>query len=172
MDLFQFVSFDTLGKLLSTVLAIAGAWWAYEKWKKRDEHFPRINFEVSVNFLGVKDHQVVCELIAILENKGVVPLKIKDFSFRLLGLGEHDPILIGGEEIRKQIRFPRRLSEGVFVPESWEYSFVYPGIKTEYNFITSIPEDTSYVRIQGDFEYLEVEGSHHAAKALKVPQFD
>ena len=46
---------------------------------------------------------------------------------------------------------------------------MYPGVKTEHNFVVSIPADVEYVRMQGDFEYLSGDASHHAAKVLKVP---
>jgi hypothetical protein len=74
----------------------------------------------------------------------------------------------GGKEIRGQLRFPHVLEEGAFLPPDWEYSFVYPGVKTEYNYIASIPQDVSYVRMQGDFEYPRTGTTHHAAKVLKV----
>jgi hypothetical protein len=165
------VLFSTVGKFTSAVLAVAGAWWAFEKWRKRDEHFPRVLFEVTVNFIGIKDEHIICELVATLENKGVVPLKIREFTFILRGLAETDPIARGGENIRNQLIFPRKLDEGRFVPESWTYSFVYPGVKTEYNFVTSIPRNISFVRMQGDFTYLQAGETHHAAKILMVPDF-
>jgi hypothetical protein len=161
--------FELLGKFVTAVAAVVGAWWAVEKWWRRDEHFPRVYFEVSANFLGSRDEHIVLELIATLENKGLVPLKIRDFSFKLLGLETTDPLVRGGKEIRGQLRFPHLLAEGAFVPPEWEYSFVYPGVKTEYNYVAFIPANVSYVRIQGDFEYLRTGASHHAAKVLKVP---
>lgn len=161
--------FEVLGRAVTAFAAVAGAWWAVEKWRARDEHFPRIYFEVSVNFLGYKDEQMVVELIATLENKGVVPLRVRNFAFRLRGLKKTDPLTRGGKEIRGQLQFPHVLEDGAFFPPDWGYSFVYPGVKTEYNYVASIPEDVSYVRIQGDFEYFGTGETHHAAKVLKVP---
>jgi len=161
--------FDSIGKLVTVLAAVTGSWWALEKWRKRDEHFPRVYFEVSVNFIGTQKGQFVAELVATLENKGVVPLKIKHFSFKLLGLKDTDSLVKGGHEIREQLAFPHAIQEGVFVPSDWDYSFIYPGIKTEYNFITLISSQYSFVRLQGDFEYLSDGDSHHAAKVFKVP---
>lgn len=161
--------FQLLGQTVAAVGAIVGAWWALEKWRRRDEHFPRVYFEVSVNFVGSKNEHLLVELVATLENKGVVPLKIKNFRFKLRGLRMTDPLVRGGEDIRGQVLFPHLLEEGVFVPLDWEYSFVYPGVKTEYNFIASIPKDVAYVRMQADFDYLRAGESHHAAKVLRVP---
>jgi hypothetical protein len=161
--------FEFIGKAVSAMAALAGGWWAFEKWRRRDEHFPRVYFEVTVKFIGSKDGQIVLELLASLENKGVVPLKIKHFAFKLLGLKEADPLSRGGPDVRGQLQFPHLLEEGYFVPPDWDYSLIYPGVKTEYDFVTSIPADVLFVRMQGDFEYLQTGASHHAAKVLKVP---
>ena len=158
------------GKLLTTIAAIVAALWAFHKWRLRDELFPRVVFEVSVNFVGRTDDQIVCELVATLENKGIVPLKFKDFSFKLRGLSDSDPLENGGDAIRGQVNFQHTLASGLFVPADWEYSFIYPGVKTEYNYVTKIPANTSFVRVQGDFVYLEPGRSHHAAKVLAVPK--
>jgi hypothetical protein len=73
-----------IGKLLTGLAAIIGAWWAFEKWRKRDEHFPRMYFEVTANFLGRQEGQQIVELVATLENKGVVPFTITDLTLYLL----------------------------------------------------------------------------------------
>jgi hypothetical protein len=166
--------FSIIGKITSTALALAGGWWAFEKWRKKDELFPRVYFEVSVNFIGAKDEHIICELVSTLENKGEVPVKIRDFTFVLRGLAKTAPLGRGGPNIRNQLNFPDTLDEGRFIPESWDSSFIYPGVKTEYNFVTAIPQHISFVRMQGDFVYL-LDGkdgyTHHAAKILKVPDF-
>jgi len=161
--------FQSIGVLVSTLAALAGVWWGFEKWRRRDEHFPRVYFEVGVNFLGVKDSEIVVELIATIENKGVVPLKIRNFSFKLLGLSESDRLQKGSASIRGQINFPNLLEEGLFIGDNWNYTFIYPGVKTEYNYVAAIPSDLQFVRMQGDFEYLSPGRSHHAAKVLRVP---
>jgi len=161
--------FELIGKAVTGAAALAGAWWAFEKWLKRDEHFPRMFFEVTAAFLGVQDGQHVVEVVATLENKGVVPLKIKNFGFILRGLRASSQLKRGDQSVRGQLLFPDVLAEGPFVPTSWAYSFIYPGVKTEYNFVSFIPADVSFVRVQADFEYLSFGRSHHAAKILKVP---
>jgi len=161
--------FEGVGKLTSVAAALAGVWWGFEKWRRRDEHFPRVYFEVGVNFIGRKEQQFIVELVATLENKGVVPLKIKPFTFKLLGLMKSDAISRGGAAIRGQLLFRHMLAEGAFVPPEWDYSFIYPGVRTEYNFVTSIPFEVEYVRMQGDFTYLPSHETHHAARVSKVP---
>ncbi|MGR9437941.1 hypothetical protein ACU8V1_23480 [Rhizobium leguminosarum] len=172
-DAVNLLLYVQIGQIITALLAIGAALWAFYKWRRRDEHFPRMTFEVDVNFIGRKDDQIVCELVAILENKGVVPIELKDFTFLLRGLSKKDNLGFGGEKIRKQLNFHRELSRGTFIPKDWPATFVYPGVRTEYNFVTMIPADTEFVRMQGDFLYLEgKDKSHHAARILAVPEFD
>lgn len=161
--------FEVLGRVASVLAALAGGWWAFEKWRKREEHFPRVYFEVSVNFLGISQGQIIAELVATLENKGVVPLKIRAFTFKVLGLSAQDQLTPGGREIRGQLRFPHLVAEGSFIPPTWKYTFIYPGVKTEYNYVCAMSSDMLFVRMQSDFQYQVAGRAHHAAKVLEVP---
>ena len=78
--------FERIGQVATAVAALTGTWWAFIRWRKQDELFPRIVFEVSANFVGMQGECVVTELVAVLDNKGQVPLKIRDFTFKLRGL--------------------------------------------------------------------------------------
>jgi len=160
---------DIVSKVVSFVVLLVGIWWGIIKFLKRDEHFPHIFFEVSANFVGIQDNKMLFEVLALLENKGVVPIKIRDLNFKVRGLFARDPIEEGDASIRGQIRIPHLLVEGSWVPKHWNYTFIYPGVKTEYNYITAIPLDVSYIRVEGSFSYDREGSSHHAAKLLKVP---
>jgi hypothetical protein len=160
---------DIVSKIVSFAVLLVGVWWGIVKFLRRDEHFPHIFFEVSANFVGIQDNQILFEVLALLENKGVVPIKIKDLSFKVRRLFEHDQIEEGDASIRGQIRIPHLLIEGSWVPKHWNYTFIYPGVKTEYNYITAIPLNVSFIRVEGSFSYDREGSSHHAAKLLKVP---
>src|SRR5688500_2881478 len=131
-------AFEWIGKVATGIAALAGGYWAVVKWLRQDELFPRVDFEVSANFVGLQGEHVVTELVAVLDNKGQVPLKIRNFTFILRGLSRSASVEKGSSEIRGQLLFPVVLGEGEFVPKSWEYSFVYPGVRTEYNYVTAI----------------------------------
>src|SRR5712664_2517816 len=92
--------FELIGKVATGGAALIGAWWALIRWKRQDELFPRINFEVSANFLGFQGDKIISELVAVLENKSQVPLKIRNFSFKLRGLGVSDALEKGPDAIR------------------------------------------------------------------------
>src|SRR5262245_52351200 len=100
----------------------AAGWWALVSWRRRNELFPRVDFEVSANFVGRHDGKVVTEIVAVLENKGIVPLKIKRFAFKVRALMQTDPAIAGDEKIRMQLLFPHVIAAGLFVPEDWDNS--------------------------------------------------
>ncbi len=160
------------GKLLTALVAIAAAVWAFQKWRARDELFPRVFFEVSINFIGKRDDQIICELVAVLENKGIVPLKLRNMIFVVKGLLASGTLESGGDDIRHQLDFKHNLLKGAFIPSGWNYTFIYPGVRTEYNYVATIPAKAEFVRMQSDFDYEEPGRSHHAAKVLAVPNFD
>jgi hypothetical protein len=160
---------DILSKIISFGVLVVGIGWGVVKFLKRDEHFPHIYFEVSANFIGVQDNQNLFEVLALLENKGVVLIKIRDLNFKVRGLLQQDQIKKGGAAIRGQIKVPHLLLEGSWIPEEWDYTFVYPGINTEYNYIAAIPLNVSFVRVEGMFSYDRKGATHGAAKLVKVP---
>ena len=165
MDVF----IDTASKVISFVVLLAGIWWGIVKFLKRDEHFPHISFEVTANFVGIQDDQMLFEVLALLENKGVVPIRISDLDFKVRALYEQDKIEEGDESIRGQIKIPHLLLEGSWIPAHWNFTFIYPSVKTEYNYIAAIPLDVSFIRVEGSFSYDRDGNTHHAAKLLKVP---
>ena len=160
---------DIASKVISFGVLLVGIGWGIAKFLKRDEHFPHIFFEVSANFVGVQGDQNLFEVLALLENKGVVPIKIRDLNFKVRGLYQQDPLEKGDASIRGQIKIPHILVEGSWIPEQWEYTFIYPGVKTEYNYIAAIPLNVSFVRVEGSFSYERKGTTHRAAKLLKVP---
>ena len=159
---------DIGSKVIAFATLVAGTVWGISKYVRRDEHFPRIAFEVTARFVGQHGGRVLVEVLAVLENKGVVPVKIKDLQFKLRGVLEDDVLQDGDESIRGQTRIPHELGAGTFVPEHWDYTFIYPGVETEYNYITTLDADVRFVRVEGSFSYDREGASHHAAKLLRV----
>jgi len=125
---------------------------------------------VDVRFAGVHQSMMVTEVVAIIENKGVVPLRLSDFSCKVRSLDREDAIDETSSKIRKQVKFPHTLREASLVTKDMLHTFVYPGVRTEYSYILAIPPRVSFVRVQADFVYdKEKELSHHAARAFRVP---
>lgn len=176
-DLVAGLDLDRVDKLTRVIgnlgwgfTALFGAWWAVEKLRRRDEHFPRVNFEVGANFIGEQDGKVLAEVVAVIENKGIVPFKMKNLTFTLRGLSDRDAVLPRQDSERSEINFPHKLASGSLVPSDWPFSFVYPGVRTEYNFVTTVPPEMAFIRVQGRFLYLTGRPgeTHHAARTLAV----
>jgi hypothetical protein len=160
---------DVASKIISFGVLLVGIGWGIAKFLRRDEHFPRVFFEVSANFVGMQDGQNLLEVLASLENKGVVPVRIRDLRFQVRGLFQEDPLEPGDASIRGQVRIPHILLEGSWIPEQWDLTFVYPNVKTEYNYIAAIPLNVSFIRVEGSFSYERKGTTHRAAKLLRVP---
>lgn len=158
-----------MGVIYSSAALVVGAAWGITKWRKRDEHFPRVNFDISGNVIDRSQGKLIIDIVASLENKGVVPLKITNFVCELRGIEEQQALEIGGPEIRNQLNFKTQYTKGHFFPQSWDYSFIYPGVKADYNFVTLIPETCNYLLIKGRFDYLDANRGHHAGVVLKIP---
>ncbi len=156
--------FEFLGK----VVALVGVLFALYRWWKREEHFPRVNFDIDVEIIDRKDNKYVLNVVATLENKGEIPLKIKDFNCELRGLASDDSLELGTEKIRNQLNFKHNLNGGAFIPANWDFSFVFPSVKTTYTFVTIIPDTMIYLFVRGSFIYLANGESHHAGKIIKI----
>ena len=159
---------DIGSKVIAFAVLVAGVAWGILKFVRRDEHFPRIAFEVTARFVGEHGGQTLVEVLALLENKGVVPVRITDLAFKLRGVRADDALQGGDESIRGQTRIPHLLREGTFIPKHWKYTFIYPGVLTEYNYITTLDSDVLFVRVEAAFSYDREGSSHHAAKLLRV----
>lgn len=160
--------FEIIGKATTLIGAVLGLIWAFEKWWRREEHFPRVNFDIEIEHVDQTDEFYLINVLAKLENKGVVPLRIKDFVCEIRGIKVNDDLVHGGDEIRNQLNFSHPVIEGTFIPKSWDSSFVHPGVKTEYNYVTTVSTEYRYILVKGRFGYLKTKNKHHAGKVLKL----
>lgn len=159
---------DFIESLAAVIILIAGAAWSYTKWKVRREHAPRLEFAVTVNFVGKHGDQWVVELIALLKNKGHVQHKIRDFSFDLRYLTDSDPITYGDDKINHQLYLPHEGKSGAWIPASWGWTFIEPGLKARYSHVTTIPAAAKFVLLHGRFDYPR-DDFHTADRLLAVP---
>ena len=153
----------------SAISAAYALWWTHVRLKAGDELFPRVGFVVGARFLGEQDGKVLAELYATLENKGVVPLRIVDFTFSVRGIEQASALTRRAVEEQDEIEFPREVAKGFFMPRRFEYSFVYPGVATHYNTVIAIPTDIRFLRIKSRFVYYDRrEEDHYAGATLAV----
>jgi hypothetical protein len=137
----------------------------------RQEEFWRIEFTVDVAFVGIQEGKWLVEVIAVLENKGVVPTKLCKLTFDLRCLHGSDPIEDGPADINQQTNIPRVLIKSrSWFPKDWEWTFIHPGVRTRYSYVTAVPSDASFVLVHGRFKYPDDQLFHTADRLVQVPR--
>lgn len=157
--------------VIKLVVLVAGAVWAVCKWRRREEHFPRIALDVQARFIEADPGRPwVLEIVATIENKGLVPIKIKDFGFSLRVLRKADKWIWNTKARRGQLDFGDESLAEKFVTASMGYTFVSPSVRTEYTYVTALEPDVELIRINADFLYPTRGETHHAARVFAVPK--
>ena len=155
---------ETIESLLKTIGLVVGAVWIYLKFIRTRENHPKIEFDVDVRLLGRQDNKIIIEIIANLENKGLVRHWINNFSCDILILKSEDPVIHGDKRINYQLLFEKhnpikddsnneRRKRIVWIPEDWYESFVDAGVKQQYTYLSDVPEVTTFISIYSQFFY-------------------
>ena len=79
-----------------TGIVIGGA-WAYRRFVREEEDYPHIEFSADIQFVARKNGWWIVELVAVIENKGRVQHRVRDFKFDLAALDVASPV-----EVSKQ----------------------------------------------------------------------
>lgn len=155
---------------VATVTAIIiGGIWAYFRFYKQREHSTRLEFTVDVEFVGLQDNRWLVEVVAFIENKGLVLHDIRNFVFDLRYLTNKDVLEDGEKNINFQTNIKHSCKKGSWIPEDWESTFIEPGLKTRYSYIANVPAAATFLLIHGKFNYRDQKEFHTADKLIKVP---
>ncbi len=157
-------------KVGSSLIAILAGIYAFYKYFKRDELFPRVQFDVDVNFIGFQNDEIIIEIVAVLENRGVVPIKLNDLEFSLRSIKNGEELNFGDDKINGQLLFGTKIKSSSWIGKHWNYTFVYPGVKTRYTHVSKISRETKFLLLRGIFLYKNDDDFHTSAKCFKVPE--
>jgi len=166
-----------MGDLFKTIVELA------QIYRRREDH-PRIEFEVDVRVIGIHKNFYLVELLAYIDNKGLIAFKLEpeDFYFSLFALMAKDEIdyivdssnktnekdLESGSKKIARIKFPTTLMRKRWLP--W-HTFLEPNVRQKYSYHTAVPNDCSYLLLWGKFIYDDDKADFHTAeKIIKVPQ--
>ncbi|HWB23942.1 MAG TPA: hypothetical protein VG738_00615 [Chitinophagaceae bacterium] len=155
---------DIIESLVKSAGVIIGAVWVYLKFIRTRENFPKIEFNVDLRVVGRQDEKIIIEVIANLENKGLVRHWINDFTCDVLILRKEAPVIHGDERINYQLLFEKynpvkdeknetHTEKIVWIPKDWYDSFVDAGIQQQYTYLTAVPCDTAFISIYSGFHY-------------------
>jgi hypothetical protein len=152
---------------VATVFAIlVGAMWAYLRFMRQREGHGRMDLTADLTFIGRKGRDWVVEIVARVENKGLVRHWISEFIFRTRYLGDGDPTIHGGPEINGQLAFPQRGDNGSFFPKDWERSFIEAGGCNVYRFVSIVPESARFVLVYERFSYQDRKSDFHTSQRV------
>ncbi|NKN12293.1 hypothetical protein [Rhizobium laguerreae] len=137
-----------LQSVVTSIAVIVGGFWAYQKFRYRREREPRAEFDLDVFFAGSQDGRVLIEVNAYVENKGSVRHPVSNLSITIRHLLDSDTIVDGTEKIKGQVVTPHGVTHML-----WEETYIDPGIRHRNSFITSVPEEATFVLVLGSFSY-------------------
>jgi hypothetical protein len=168
----DYEAFDHLASGISSIATAVGlliaAAWAYRRFSRQREDYPHVQFTVEVKFIRKQGEWWIVELISHLENKGKVQHRIADFKFDVAGLRDSDPVDVS-EKYGGQTFFPHLFVAGRWLPPSFGYTFIDPGVKTHYSFVARIPSDATVLLMHSWFDYPDRKHFHAAETTVSVP---
>lgn len=154
---------EIIESVATTIGLVVGAIWVYFRFIRTRENHPKIEFNVNIKLLGRQDNKILIEIIADIENKGLVRHWINNFTCDVLTLQSNDPVVHGDERINHQLLFEKynpiksdkeNIRERiVWIPKDWYKSFIDAGIKQQYTYLTEVPETTTFISIYSQFYY-------------------
>jgi hypothetical protein len=157
----------TLVKDLMTILAIlVGAAWALHKFVQRREARAKIQFDLELSVVGRADGKLIVELVAIVENKGLVRHAVSDFIFKLFYLPKGAPIRDGDKRIKYSILFEPVIKNRPWMKDGTVYTFVDPGVVQRYRYVTHIPGDAAFALLYAEFKYPDAASDFHSAQRV------
>jgi hypothetical protein len=141
-----------------TAIILAGAWSLYRFGISR-EQYPKLQFELQLNKLGMSRDKQIIELIAVITNKGIARQYIKGFRFNILTFDDETPFDMSDQKIEKRLKF-NKLNKGTEDSKgelSWIDShypvFVDGGISREFRYVTALDKDVRFVMIYSKFDH-------------------
>ena len=104
MDITKFKEIaEATQAIVTTIGIIMGGAWVLRTYVFQKEYFPRIDFSVDINFIGVHNGEWLIEVLGLLNNKGQIPHAIQSFRFELRRLSKADGLMDGDAAIRGQV---------------------------------------------------------------------
>jgi hypothetical protein len=160
--------------ILTCLAILIGGGWTFWKFVLQREDHPKIQFDIDINYITIQDQKIVFEVLIIIENKGLVRHEIdpEDFTLRIRYITNQDKIQDGLEKYNYQTKFPhlhlvdehdKNLKRSI-VPKSWENTFIDPGVKQKYSYITSLPDNTTGILVKSKFNYSRSKLDFHGAQ--------
>jgi hypothetical protein len=169
------MSYEDFNKLASGLSALAtaaailiGGIWAIYTFILKREGFPKIEFTVDASFVLKQNDSWIIEVIAFIDNKGLVKHTINHFTFDIRYTLPSDPIKCTEKFL---VYIPHEAASGSWLPKGWDNTFIEPGVRTRYSILASVPGNATTVLLHGKFLYKNKDW-HTADKLVAAPVYN
>lgn len=161
---------ETLKNILTSIAILIGGGWTFWRFILQREGHSKIQFNVDFRVIGIHKAKYIVEVVAVVENKGLVRQYVNDFRFDLLYLSENQEVVEGDHRINNQVLFEKVINKRYWIPPDWNYSFIDAGIVQHYTYTTSLPLDAKFALVFGHFKYPDGKDDFHTAqKTFHIP---
>lgn len=160
---------EFIKNILEGTAILGAATWTIFRFGIFRERYAKIEFNLECRYIGLTDDSIVLELIAVIENKGLVRQTIKEWTFDLLLFMNDDSVDESEQKINYQVKFPnKKIDKRPWVPTSWYSTFIDSGTKQVYPYLTSVPKDTAFITIYSRFIYPNTRDFHSSQKTFNL----
>ena len=149
---------EPIGRILTIMSLLISAFLIYTKLVIERGLFPPVEFYLKWIVHGEQKNRIIIEILPVLENKGTSILIVKNLRIEVRYLLREDPIRFF-PNFRGRLDFSRSLEDDLYLDDSGRFqvlphdTFIKPGVKQTYSFITFIPNEASYVLLHSTFDY-------------------
>jgi hypothetical protein len=140
-------------------LAFAGLWTLYRFGISR-EQYPKLQFDLHFNPLGISRDKVIVELVATITNKGIARQYIRDFRFNILTFDDETPFDMSDTKIENRLKFNKvNYTDGSEAKRELKWIdskypvFVDGGISREFRYVTALDSNVRFVMIYSKFDH-------------------
>ncbi len=143
---------------------VAGGVWALWHFVLRRERYAKIQFDLDLRVVSRAHDHLVVEVVAIVENKGIVRHWLKDFKFDLLWLAAGASVVDGDDRINRQALFEPLFKKRYWIPPDWISTFIDAGVVQRYTYLARVPKTASMLLVFAQFRYPDTRSNFHTAQ--------
>lgn len=153
--------------LIEILLAIIAAFFAYYTFFREGKHKQRVEFDLEINDLGIHGTNRIIEIVAIVENKGLVEHTISELTLTARGIDKSDQLKnMDSHEYR--LAFKHKLAMTQIVPED-DYFFIRPKVTQRFPMVIKIPISITHVIVRCNSIYKATKEFHITERAFAIP---
>lgn len=146
---------------------VAGAAWAFWRFRRERTDAPQIAFAVDVRLHGPSEGKYAAEYVLTFENKGKTRVEVSEIVLLVRGIRSGEK-LDEWEGKEPRLLFPHKLVDNKkVIPPNYGYIFFEPGIKQDYKYVSIVPEDFKFILVHGLFYYKD-RNPHSAERVVTV----